>query len=161
MMAKVVIQPTGDRYVSGAYNWLKIAAIGAGLGLLTWVFAWLLGNFVIDPLLCRDSALQACGKSGTVAGNLAIIVTAILGAVTLIRLHVRHSLWVVLAVVLSFWGLSSLTESIGWVEALAWTAGLFAVAYVLFTWVIRLRSTIVAVILVILLALMFRWIAFL
>lgn len=160
-MAKVVIQPTGDRYVSGAYNWLTIAAIGAGLGVLTWIVAWLLGSFVVDPLLCRDSALQACGNSGTVAGNLAIIATAILGAVTLIRLHIRHSLWVVLAVVLSFWGLHSLTESLSWIEALAWTAGLFALGYVLFTWVIRLRSTTVAVVLVIALALAFRWVAFL
>ena len=59
-MAKVVIQPAGDRYVSGAYNWLKIALIGAGLGALTWLIAWALGNFVVDPLLCRDSTLQAC-----------------------------------------------------------------------------------------------------
>jgi hypothetical protein len=160
-MAKVVIQPTGDRYVSGAYNWLTIAAIGAGLGVLTWVIAWLLGNFVVDPLLCRDSALQACGKSGTVAGNLAIIVTAIVGAVILIRSHIRHALWVVLAIVLSFWGLHSLTESLSWIEALLLTADIFALGYVLFIWIIRLRSTTVAVVLAIAIALTFRWIAFL
>ncbi len=160
-MAKVVIQPAGDRYVSGAYNWLKIALIGAGLGALTWLIAWALGNFVVDPLLCRDSTLQACGSSDTVAGNLAIIVTAIVGAVILIRSHIRHALWVIVAIMLSFWGLQSLTGSLLWIEALLWTTGMFALAYVLFTWVTRLRSTIIAVVAVIAIALVFRWIAFL
>lgn len=160
-MAKVIIQPKGDRYVSGAYNWLVIAAIGAGLGILTWIVAWVLGSFVIDPLLCRDSALQACGKSGAVAGNLAIIVTAIVGAIALIRLHVRHALWVVLAVVLSFWGLQALTSALSWIEGLAWTTGLFVLGYLLFTWILRLRSTMLAVVLAIVAALVLRWIAFL
>lgn len=160
-MAKVVIQPTGDRYVSGTYNWASIALIGAGLGVLTWVVAWLLGNFVIDPLLCRNSALQACGQSDVVAGNLAMIVAAVVGAVTLIRLHVRHALWIVMSVILSFWSLSTLTGPLFWVEALAWTAGLYVVAYVLFTWILRLRSTVIAVVIAIMAALVFRWVAFL
>ena len=160
-MAKVVIQPKGDRYVGGTYNWLVIAAIGAGLGILTWIIAWVLGSFVIDPLLCRDSALQACGKSEAVAGNLAIIVMAIIGAIALIRLHVRHALWVVLSIVVSFWGLQALTGALSWIEGLAWTTGLFALGYVLFTWILRLRSTVLAVVLALAAALALRWVAFL
>ena len=105
--------------------------------------------------------MQACGSSDTVAGNLAIIVTAIVGAVILIRSHIRHALWVIVAIMLSFWGLQSLTGSLLWIEALLWTTGMFALAYVLFTWVTRLRSTIIAVVAVIAIALVFRWIAFL
>lgn len=160
-MAKVVIQPKGDRYVSGAHNWFVVAIIGIGLGVLTWIVAWALGAFVMDPLLCRDSALQACGKSGAVAGNLALIVTAIVGAIALIRLHIRHALWAVLAVVLSFWGLQSLTSVLPWIEGLVWTSVLFALGYVLFTWILRLRSTTMAVAISIALALIFRWVAFL
>ena len=160
-MAKVVIQPSGDRYVKGNYNWIVIALIGAALGALTWLVSWALGSFVVDPLLCRDMTLQACGRSGMVAGNLAVVVTAVVGAVTLIRLHVRHALWVVVAVVFSFWGLGGLIEPFAWSEAIAWMAGLYALGYVLFAWILRLRSTFIAMILVIAVALLFRWVAFL
>ena len=160
-MAKVIIQPAGDRYVGGGYNWLKIGAIGVMAGALTWIVAWALGSFVIDPLLCRDSTLQACGQSGAIAGNLAAIVTAVLGATILIRLHIRHALWIVAAVVLTFWSLNALTGPLFWIEAIAWTAGLYGLGYVLFTWIMRLRSTTIAVVLAISVALVFRWIAFL
>lgn len=160
-MAKVVIQPTGDRYVNGTYNWVTITTIGIGLGIMTWVLALLLGIFVIDPLLCRSTTVQACSQSSVVAGNIAAIVSAIIGAIVLIRLHVRHSLWIVFTVILSFWGLSTLTHSLGWGEALAWTALLYGVGYLYFTWVMRLRSTTIAVVLAVATALIFRWIAFL
>lgn len=160
-MAKVIIQSKNDRYIKGTYNWLVIAIIGTTVGVVVWGSAWLLGQFVVDPLLCRASALQACGQSAVVAGNIGAIIGAIVGAIILIRSHVRHSLWIVFAATLAFWGISALTGVLFWVEALGWSIGLYALGYIFFTWVLRLRSLVVGAVVAIAVALLFRWIAFL
>ncbi len=159
-MAKVVLE-TSDRRLHGTYNWINIGLTGAALGVIALVLGWLLGTYVIDPLVCRSGALAACGQSAVTAGNVAAVIVAIIGAAMLIRLHVHWAVGVALAALASLWGAAALTDGLRWFEIAGWMAILYALAYLLFTNIFRIRSVIVAIIVAVLAVLVFRWVAFL
>lgn len=158
-MAKVV--ETNNRYVYGAHNWVRVGLIGAALGVVILVLSWLLGTYVIDPLLCRSGTLAACGRSDVLAGNVAAVVGAVIGTGLLIRLRTYRSLWVTLATLIAFWGISELVGGLRWAESAAWMAVLYGLAYLLFAHILRIRSIFIALVLTALAVLVLRWVAFL
>jgi hypothetical protein len=161
-MAKVVHKNHTDKQFFNSYNWWFIALSGAALGVITLVLAWLIGSFVLDPLLCRvPEQLDACGKSGDVAGNIASVIAAVGGIFILIRLRVLRTLLIAFAVIVSFWGIHALIANLPWGEAAAWMAGVYALGYVLFAWLFRIRSIIIACIAAIIAVLIIRLVAFL
>ena len=159
-MAEVVVE-SSDRRIYGAYDWLWVGIAGAALGIVMMALSWLLGTYVIDPLLCRGDAIESCAQSGVIAGNVAAVIVAIVGAGVLIRLRVRRALIVVLATLISFWNLTTLLDGLGGFEVVAWMAGLHAFAYLVFASLLRIRSFFVALIFVILMVIALRWVAFL
>lgn len=159
-MAKVVIE-TNNPQVYGKYSWWQVGLVGAALGVVTLALSWIISVFIVDPLLCRTGTLAACGQSEVLAGNIGAVVSAIIGAGILIRLRVRRSLWVVIAVLATFWGITTLIADLRWAEMAAWMAGLYAVGYLLFANILRIRSAFVAAIIAIIAVLVLRWVAFL
>lgn len=143
-MAKVVLETTDNRYISGTPNWLVVALLGLLIGVGVWGFSWVTERFIIDPILCRDMTLQACGNVTSVAGNIAAIIGACVGLGLLLRRDVRRPVIIVAAVLVTFWGLAGWIEGLSWLESLGWTAVLYALAYVAFTWLTRPRSLVVA-----------------
>ena len=159
-MAKVVIE-TSNPHVYSAHNWVQIGLVGAALGVITLVLAWVIGAFIIDPLLCRTGTLAACGQSEVLAGNIAAVMSAVIGFGILIRLRARRALWVAVAVLATFWGVTTLIADLKWAEMAAWMAGLYAGGYLLFASILRVRSVFVAAIITIIAVLVLRWVAFL
>ena len=160
-MAKILYRTSDRQYVQSTYNFFHIGFIGLIIGAVVWLLSWLTGTFIIDPLLCREAILQACSQSDVVAGNIAAVIGAALGVMLLIRLHVRRSLWIALAVIASLWGITTLTTNLFWVEAIAWTLAAYGLSYILFTWLLRFRSIFISIIITIFMVLVLRWIAFL
>lgn len=159
-MAKVTIT-TQDQRIYATYDWVRIGIVGAALGVLAMAVAWLLGTYIIDPLVCRSGTLAACGQSDVMAGNIASVIIAAVGIGLLIRLHVRRALGVALATLVAYWNLSSLVGDLRWFEAAGWMALLYALAYLLFAHIFRIRSMLVAVVVSAIAVLVLRWVAFL
>ena len=159
-MAKATVT-TNDRRAYGVHTWLRIAFIGAALGVISLPLTWLLGTYVIDPLVCRGNALEMCGRSGEVAGNVAIVIVSVVSVALLIRQYVYRSVGIAIAVAGSFWGITALLEGLGWFETAAWAAGLYVFAYLLFANILRIRSLFVAVAIALVAVLLIRWVAFL
>jgi len=143
-MAKVVLETTDNRYISGTPNWPVVALLGLLIGVGVWGLSWVIGQFIIDPILCRDMALQACEDATSVAGNIAAIIGACVGLGLLLRRDVRRPVLIVAAVLVALWGLAGWLEGLSWLESLGWTAVLYALAYVAFTWLTRPRSLVAA-----------------
>lgn len=139
-MAKVTVETTDNRYVSGTYNWFQVVFLGLALGVVVWALTWLVGQLVVEPLLCRESAALACGRTTEVSGSLAAVIGAIIGLGVLIRLNVSRPLLVVVASLTVLWGLALWTSGMYWAEAVAWSAGLYAASYTLFLWLVRFRQ---------------------
>ncbi len=159
-MAKATVT-TQDRRIYRTYDWLRIGLLGAALGVVGLAIAWLLGSYIIDPLVCRSGALTACGQSDVMAGNIAAIIVAAVGIGLLIRLRAHRAFGVALATLVAYWNTSVLLRDLGWFEAAGWMAVLYALAYLLFAHIFRIRSMFVSIIITIVMALALRWVAFL
>ncbi len=136
---------------------VQITLLGAVLGAATWIVALLIRQVVLMPLFCGDSANGTCPDVTTNATNISLIVTAVIGLLGLVRLSVYRPLLIVLAVIASLWGVGAWTVGSPWYEALAWLIILCALCYVAFAWLVRPRSFVPAVILVVIAVVLIRW----
>lgn len=129
---KIVIEPW----------WVKarIVFIGLGLGLFWWIMTSLLHNYVVEPLACRDIANAAtCVNSFGVSGNIATILTAVLGAIVLIRGFWPRPVIVAVAAAISLWDLGFFLTGTTWWVTLFWGLVIYGLAYTLFWCIARIR----------------------
>lgn len=120
----------------------KILWTGLGLGLVWWLLTSILQQYVVEPLACRDLATAtACVDSFGVAGSIAAIVVAIIGALILVRALQPRPIVIALATAVLLWDLGMFLTGLSWWETLLWSLFFYATSYVLFSLVARLRGT--------------------
>lgn len=135
---------------------LQVALLGIGLGVASWLLTLLIRQIIFVPLFCGDPSNSMCvGATGS-AGVIALIATAIAGLLGLVRLGVYRPLLVALAAAVMLWGMSVWLGGLYWFEALAWSIVLYALSYVVFTWLVRPRNFGVAAVLVVVVVLLAR-----
>lgn len=154
-MAKIIAD---QEYVDRTWSiWLRTVAIGAVLGIVFWILTLLLGHYVIDPLACRDTnSLSACANSVSLAGTIAAILTGVLGSIVMVRMEIFRPIILAIASVALLWNLSTMTAGLFWVEALAWSSGLYALCYGLFAWIARYPRLWLVIVLSVLIVLSIR-----
>lgn len=120
---------------------VQIALLGAALGVIAWLVGAAISNFVIDPLFCKAEGgnFSVCAQGGLLASNIASLLVGGLAVVALLRLGVFRPLLISLAVIITLWGLGPWMGALPWYESLVWTILLYAVAYVAFSWLARIR----------------------
>lgn len=132
------------------YSWWKIGLVGAALGVVQWVLAGIIRQFIVEPLFCGsqfDAAM--CSNALVLAGDMATVLVAVVGLFALIRLGVFRPIVVVIATAIATWGVSGWTMGMGVSEVIAWTAVLYGLSYALFTWMSRYYQTTVVLIMVV------------
>ncbi|MNT18605.1 hypothetical protein D3C72_1538190 [compost metagenome] len=120
---------------------VQIAILGAALGLIAWLVSALVSNYVIDPLFCKAEGgnFSVCSQGGLLASNIASLIVGGLEVVGLLRLGVFRPLLISLAVIISLWGIGPWMGALPWYQSLLWTILLYAVAYLAFSWLARIR----------------------
>lgn len=120
---------------------VRIAILGAVLGLIAWGVSALVANYVIDPLFCKVEGgnFSVCSQGGLLASNIASLLVGGLAVIALLRLGVFRPLLISLAVVITLWGIGPWMGALPWYVSLTWTILLYAVAYVAFSWLARIR----------------------
>jgi hypothetical protein len=137
-VVKVIVDDSQADPLYKVYSWRKLASIGLLLGIGYWVLSILLTYYVIDPLFCGSQAnVSSCANSTLLAGDIATIIIAFIGIGILVRSAVARPIVVAIASLTALWGLSGLTEGLFWLEAVAWSAFLYGLTYVLFSWISR------------------------
>ncbi len=137
-MVQVILDDNQPRSVSSSYSWWMLALIGAVVGVLYWLLTLAVGHFIIDPLFCgSSSSAVTCANSVGVAGNVAGVLVATIGLGIMVRLRVLRPLIIAVSTAIILWGLSGWTEGLGWAEIVAWSTVLYALSYVLFSWISR------------------------
>lgn len=132
--------------------------IGAAVGLLVAGAYVLLEKYVFAAVLCRAGADASCYQAPEYAMIVAMVIGAIIGLLALIQARVFRPLLVVLATVISLWGMSSLMNDYAWYWQLLIAVGFFAGTYLLYSWIARTRSFLVASIITIALVVLMRFI---
>ncbi len=146
-MAKI-IEARDPRVTWVTMNWraiISIGLIGLLVGVVTYALNLVLLNYVFEPIMCRESVMDArCGNKEGFASAVAIILGSMVGLVFLVRERVYRPLLVILAVGLSMWGVFSVVTAMPWLMATATIAIAFALSYMLFAWVVQPISLAVA-----------------
>lgn len=135
---QVVVEPWWVR--------IKIVYVGLGLGVFWWILTVILQHYIIEPLGCRDlSSAAVCVDSFGVAGSIAAVLIALLGAYVLVRLLQPRPIIIAAASVVLLWDVGSFLQGLALWETLLWGAALYAVTYSLFSLAVRIRNTVAAV----------------
>lgn len=134
---------------------VRIAIAGAVAGLCLLGLAWLLDSYIFQAVMCQGDQARCSDATGYAHATAAIMV-AIGSVIALIRLQVFRPLLVVLATAISLWGLSVVTLALPWYLAIIACMALFALSYALFSWVARIRSFVVTIIVMVALVVIVR-----
>lgn len=142
-MAKVIVDEMHPQVVSMSYSWWRVALIGAAIGIAFWTLTFLVSHFIVDQLFCRSTVnALACSNSIGLSGNIATILVATAGLAILVRLRVMRPLIVAVTAAIVLWGLAGWTNGLAWGEIAFWSAFLYSLSYVLFSWISRYSRTI-------------------
>lgn len=140
---------------------LRIVLIGVGVGAAVAVLYALLDSFVFSAVLCRPQYAGECAQAPDYAMIVAMVIGAIGGLVALARARVYRPLLIVITATITLWLGSGLVAGFAWYWTMLILAILYAIAYVLFAWIARIRSFVLAVIASVVAAVLVRWIAML
>lgn len=132
---------------------------GAGVGLFVGILYLLLDTFVFGAVLCRAQQAANCAQAPQYAMIVATVIGAIAGLVALARVRVYRPLFVVLFATISLWASNLLVADYAWYWAIIILVGLYAVAYMLYAWLARIRSFVLAGILGIVILVLIRLVA--
>jgi len=121
-MARIIDSRIESRTVSDYFPVIQIVVVGLILGLLFWGLNALIGRFT---------------NSLTVSGDIATILVATIGLIVIVTMRMARPIIIVLACAATLWGLAGLTSSFSLGEMIAWDVILYALAYVLFSWISR------------------------
>jgi hypothetical protein len=142
----------------GVQQLVQIALLGIGLGAGFWLLTQIIRQVILVPLLCGDPTTSACLAVNDTSGSIAGVIVAIIGVLGLVRLSVYRPLIIVVAAAISLWGLSSWIAGLQWYEGLAAAIILYVVSYVAFSWLVRPRAFVPAMVIVIVVVVLARFI---
>ncbi len=135
---------------------LTVCLSGILVGALIATAYYLLNSFVFGAVMCREGASANCSDAPGYAMTVAMIVGGLAGLITLAQIRVYRPLLIVLATAISLWGFHVLVGGMQWYWGLLLTAVLFGLTYMLFAWIVRLRSFVAAVVLTVVLLVVIR-----
>lgn len=136
---------------------LRIALLGAAIGAATWGAVQLLNIYAFGPMVCKGGVSIPCDTSLNYASAIGSVLIAGLGLLGLVKLQAFRSLLTVLAATISLWGVEILLRDWAWQTALLVSVLLFALAYSLYAWIVRLRSFSMAAVLIVVLVVAARF----
>lgn len=135
-----------------------ILGVGAIVGAIVAAAYISLEKYVFSAVLCREGADSTCSQAPEYAMIVAMIIGAIVGLLALVQARVFRPLLVVLSAIVSLWGITTLTADFAWYWQALIIVGFFAVTYLLYAWVARVRSFLIAMIVSIVLMVAMRYI---
>ncbi len=129
---------------------------GMIVGILYVGATYLLNTYVFSNVLCRAQASVDCSQAPGYAMIVASVLSGLIGIGLLVRLRIYRPLLVALASLVSLWGLGTLLLGLQWYIAILIAALLFGLCYAVFTWFMRIRSFLMALVVVIILIVVLR-----
>lgn len=117
-----------------------IFLLGAAAGFLVWALGIVLDRYVFDVYFCQGDVSSQCRSAKNYAAAMAGAVAAIGALLGLIRLRVYRPLLVVIAAVISTWGVVQLSWGLDWFIGLPVVCVFYALAYGVFSWLARIRE---------------------
>lgn len=136
---------------------ISILVVGAATGLLVWGLGLLFFRFVFDAYLCQGDIGSGCSQNAKNYSAILASLMSVAGALGgLIRLRVYRPLLVVIASMLSLWGVVQISWDFHWIVGMLVAVLLYAVAFGLYSWIARIREFWISLIVIIVLVVAVR-----
>ena len=123
---------------------LGVGLIGLMIGVIVWAISAVVDQYVLQVLFCQNND---CGDMKPIAGAIGAVIGAALGLFSLVKLRVVRPLLVVVAAMAALWNLTLTMNELPIYGIVLATALLYAAIYAVLTWLARLRSMYVVLIL--------------
>jgi hypothetical protein len=123
----------------GTKQLIQVALFGVAAGLLVWGLTYILEVYVLKAFLCQNKSALTCATAAQYGEVIATIIGGAVGLFILVKIQVFRPLLVVIATVVSLWGIIGLVSEQPWYVIGLSAAGLYLFGYLLFTWITRLR----------------------
>ena len=140
---------------------IRVGILGLAVGVVIPAFGWLLQKFLVDPIFCREtSVLAICNPSDLTMYYIATVVVGVVAVALMANWQVFRPLLVAAAALAALWGFQRYvgdTVSHAGLEYYISSAVLYALAFVVFYWLLRLKSFALSVVLVVLAVVLIRW----
>lgn len=138
----VNVEPTPMPRLLAWREALTILLLGAVAGVATLAVYFMLDKYVFAPGLCGgvDMDPARCDSKDYFSGTLAMIIGGLAGLFALVQQRVYRPLLVVLLVMVGLWNVTLLFGGMAWWMSTLLVAGIFAVAYLAFAWLVQLRN---------------------
>jgi len=151
---KVLVIPEGKEL-------LRVALLGIVVGLVVPLLAWLIQNYFVSPIFCRETTVGICAATDATTYYVATVVMAVIAIALMANWQVFRPLLIAVAAAATLWGMQRYIGDViakSGIEYYAASAGLYALTYVLFYWLMRLRNFALSIILTVVAIVLLRWI---
>lgn len=132
---------------------IKVIVLGLVVGLAVPFLSMLLENYFIIPVFCHGGdGFNVCASGGVVANHIAAVIVAFAAFAVLMRWTVYRALLLVVASTIAMWGIKKYADPLttgSWLEYYLFSALLYALAYVCFYWILRLRNFVASLLVVV------------
>jgi hypothetical protein len=139
---------------------IRVGILGLAVGVLIPALGWLLQKFLIAPIFCKEAAtLAVCTPGDLTTYYIATVVLSVVSVALMANWQVFRPLLVAVAAASALWGFQRYvgdTVSHAGVEYYISSAVLYAVAFLLFYWILRLKSFALSVILTVVAVILIR-----
>lgn len=119
---------------------LAVLIVGCVVGVFAWLLYTALDIWLITPVLCKEATAATCSTGHVVSYVFALVVVGAAGLVALIRNGAYRPLLIALAAAVSLYGVQAWLQDMAWYEAALWHGLLYAAAYGVFSWLSRVAS---------------------
>jgi hypothetical protein len=136
-VAQVII--TDQQVISSSWRqWGRTIAFGAVTGLIFWLITILVQRYAVEPVACQNIVSAAtCFNAAPLSGNIAAIITAVAAIFFMVRSQIARPIVLGVASAALLWDMALWTSGLYWLEAVAWSIGLYAATYALLAWITR------------------------
>lgn len=125
----------------------RIFLYGLLAGIVSFALYVGVERLVFEPVLCRESAaLARCDAKDEFAAGAAIVLGSLLGLFLLVRERVYRPILAIIGVVVALWGIFALVGTLPIALAAVVATLLFALAYVLFSWLVQPTSLVISLV---------------
>lgn len=152
-------QSTGNSLVSmNIRELVGSVCCGVVAGAIAVVLYIVFEKYVFGAVLCRAQSTGNCTLAPTYATLTAVILASIAGVAGLAKLRIYRPLLIGIVAAVALWGLHTPVANFAWYNALLAVALLSGIAYGLFAWLSRIKSFLLAFLIMVVLVVVIRWV---
>ena len=139
-------------------DFITVVILGGLVGLVVWGLGILMNTYIFEGYFCAEEAGRQCESAENYAAVAAGIIASLVALAGLIRLRVYRPLLVLLASMISAWGIVQMSWNLTWFTGLLVAIVLYALAFGVFSWLARVREFWIAVAAIFVLVLAVRFV---